>query len=63
MGGGWGCAYHDLVRMTTFRDVLREYWRILRGRPPLRPDELSGPLVCRRCGVLVPDPYDVGGRS
>lgn len=54
MGGPW-CEHAVLIRVMLFRDVVREYWRHFRGRPPLLPEEYSGPLVCRRCGQVRPE--------
>ena len=53
------CEHAVVVRTLRARDVVREYWRLLRGRPGLRPDECTGALVCRRCGATVPE----GGSS
>lgn len=62
MGGPW-CGHRVLVRTMRFRDVLREYWRMLCGRPPLREEEYSGRLVCRRCQRVMPETGGDGGRS
>ena len=61
--GGPCCEHRVLVRTMRFRDVLCEYWRMVWARPPLREEEYSGPLVCRRCGLVMPETGGDGGRS
>lgn len=62
MGGPY-CGHRVLVRTMRFRDVWREYWRMLLARPPLREADYSGPLVCRQCGQVRQEAEGAGGRD
>lgn len=48
------CDHAVRIRVYRFRDVLRDWWRALRGRNGLTTEECQGPCVCQRCGEIVP---------
>ena len=47
------CDHAVLIRVYRLRDVLRDWWRMLRGQNGLTTEECRGPLVCRKCGQVV----------
>lgn len=44
------CQHDRCVRVYTFWDMLRDYWRMWRGLHSVTPEESTGSVVCLDCG-------------